>query len=255
MWEGVGEVMSRHDDLTNLTTGERPSGNHPALHRLAHFSGAFHLPMSIHHNIGPVSPSGKSREPLYLWEITELFDTHPDTTFIWCHAGISRRVIIENLPSKLLRVLSEGNRAHHVLIDLSWVVFENYIYNEPSENHPVAVDNREIWAELISQYPNNFVIGSDMVAKFGHYHEEINKYAPLFETLSEKPNGDQLVRNLAHDNFLGAMEKLRNLRGGIGIRLRPDYQYPEENFTRAENGAYIVHRARPMATSGEAATQ
>ena len=24
IWEGVGEVMSRHDDLTNLTTGERP---------------------------------------------------------------------------------------------------------------------------------------------------------------------------------------------------------------------------------------
>jgi hypothetical protein len=34
VWTGIGEVMSRHDDLTNLTTGDRPRANHPALKRL-----------------------------------------------------------------------------------------------------------------------------------------------------------------------------------------------------------------------------
>ena len=112
LWEGIGEVMSRHDDLTNLTTGERPAGNHPALHRIANFAGEFHMPVSIHHNIAPVSPSGLPREPLYLSEIEELFDEHPNTMFIWCHAGISRRIVVEDMPGVLREVLSKPGRGN-----------------------------------------------------------------------------------------------------------------------------------------------
>ena len=36
VWEGVGELMSRHD-LRNLSTGERPRGNHSSLGRLFKF--------------------------------------------------------------------------------------------------------------------------------------------------------------------------------------------------------------------------
>ncbi len=231
--EGIGEVMSRHDDLTNLTTGERPSGDHPALHRVCDFAGEMHLPVSVHHNVAPVSPGGQFRDPLYLREIESLFDAHPDTQFIWCHAGISRRVVVRDLPGLLRGMLSEPGRAEHVKIDLSWVVYENYIYSEASARNPLAVDQRAEWAALIADYPENFVIGSDIVAKFDGYAAEINKYGPLFDVLVRQPNGEALVRGLAHDNFADLMARLRTARGGSGATLPTDYVYPEDRFTLA----------------------
>ena len=56
--------MSKHDDLTNLTTGERPFAD--TIHRLADFSEQFHLPVSIHHNIAPISPGDDLKEAVYL---------------------------------------------------------------------------------------------------------------------------------------------------------------------------------------------
>ncbi|MCW5551267.1 MAG: hypothetical protein KIS67_03770, partial [Verrucomicrobiae bacterium] len=47
---------------------------------------------------------GAPESPLYLDELVELFDycrpphAEETTNFIWCHAGISRRVVVENLP-------------------------------------------------------------------------------------------------------------------------------------------------------------
>ena len=232
LWEGIGEVMSRHDDLTNLTTGERPTANHPALHRIAKFAGSVHLPLSIHHNIAPVSPSGRAKEPLYLHEIEELFDTHPEANLIWCHAGISRRVVVENLPKTLRDVLSKPGRSKHVFIDLSWVVYEKYIYHDGEKPGTFHVDNRKQWASLISDFPSNFMIGSDVVAKFDGYAKEINKFAPLFETLGTHEGGNSLVRKVAHDNFWKLMELLRKGRGGKGVVLPEDFQFSEHHFTR-----------------------
>jgi hypothetical protein len=243
-WEGIGEVMSRHDDLTNLTTGERPSGNHPALHRICHFAGAVNLPVSIHHNLAPVSPSGQPKEPLYLYEIEELFDEHPNTMFIWCHGGISRRVVVEDLPNIISQVLSKPQRRQHVFIDLSWIIFENYIYQESNTSGAIHVDNREEWAKLISKFDGNFMIGSDKVANFEGYKDEIGKFRPLFEKIGELPDGEATVRKLAHDNFFQLMESLREKRGGSGLVLPADYLYPERNYTVGKKGSYI-RDARP----------
>ena len=136
VWAGIGEVMSRHDDLTNLTTGERPRANHPALKPPVLFCGRRVHAVSIHHNIAPISRSPKEvKEPVYLDELIELFEycrppnTSHKTTFIWCHSGISRRVVINDLPHWVRAVLRrfEGQ----VYIDLSWVVYEG-LYPEGS---------------------------------------------------------------------------------------------------------------------------
>jgi len=227
LWEGIGEVMSRHDDLTNLTTGERPSGNHPALHRIADFAGKYHIPISIHHNITAISPSGSSKKALYLHEIKELFRLHRRTPFIWCHAGISRRVNVNNLPQILDSLLAKEKK--HVYIDISWVVFEDYIYSPPSDTRSKGVDNRAAWADLIAKYPSNFLIGSDKVANLNGYDKEIGKFTPLYDTLSNQPNGHTLVKKLAHDNLVNLMARLRKKRGGVVLPL--NYEYPAENFT------------------------
>ncbi len=204
----IGEVMSRHDDLTNLTTGERPRANHPALLRVFDFAGEHGIPISIHHNIAPVSRGDEPKLPLYLPELLDVFNEFPRTKFIWCHAGISRRIRVPDLADHLDRLLD----AHrdHVVIDLSWVVYPEYVLKD-----------LERWAALIRKYPDSFVLGSDVVGRFSDYPDQIRIYDPLFDELEDS----NLVENLASRNFLRIM---RN----DGIVLDRHYQYPEKNYTR-----------------------
>ena len=169
VWQGIGEVMSRHDDLTNLTTGERPRANHPALVRVCRFAGKHFLPVSVHHNIAPISRNpSEIKRPLYLDELVTLLrscrweedGTEYTTRFIWCHAGISRRVNIENLPFWIEEVLK--NLGDQIYIDLSWVVLDDYIYKDLDQ-----------WVQLIERYPTRFMIGSDAVGGASRLEQEI----------------------------------------------------------------------------------
>jgi hypothetical protein len=207
VFKGIGEVMSRHDDLTNLTTGERPRGNHPSLFRIYDFGGELGIPVSIHHNIAPVSPGTKPKPPLYLNELLEAFREFPQTTLIWSHAGVSRRVLVEDLTGHLDKVLAK--HGSHVYIDLSWVVFENYILKD--------LDG---WAALIEKHPDNFMIGSDKVGRFDNYRQEIRKYNALLRALKRPTT----VEKVARGNFLRIMRK-------EAITLPVDYCYPEGRYT------------------------
>ena len=49
-WRGIGEIMSRHDDLTALTYGEPPHIDHLAFKDLFDLGAEEGLPVLIHHN-------------------------------------------------------------------------------------------------------------------------------------------------------------------------------------------------------------
>ena len=206
VWKGIGEVMSRHDDLTNLLTGERPTADHPALRRVYDFAGIHGMPVSIHHNIAPISPSGAYREPIYLKELLSAFAGHPKTTFIWCHAGISRRIVVKDLPKILDGVLE--TYGSHVYIDLSWVVFSDYILKDP-----------DAWTSLIRKYPDNFLVGSDIVGGLRNYVSTIRAYDKLFSLLDD----EEVIAKVAHGNLTRLMPEQ-------GLTLAPDYIYPETNY-------------------------
>ncbi len=227
IWEGIGEVMSRHDDLTNLSFGERPRADHPALVRVCRFAGEHFLPVSIHHNIAPISRSpSEVKPPLYLDEFVQLLrqcrwekeGVDYTTRFIWCHAGISRRVTIADLPFWIEEVLKEAGEQLH--IDLSWVVLEDYVYQD-----------LERWAELISRFPDRFMIGSDAVGGASRIDQELDRFDRLLAALPEEVR----VR-VEHDNFAGLMEEMANLRaaagfGEQGIVLDYRYEFPEYAHT------------------------
>ena len=240
IWQGIGEVMSRHDDLTNLTTGERPRADHPALVRICRFAGKHFLPVSIHHNIAPISRTpSEIKQPLYLDELVELFrscrwevgDTKYTTRFIWCHAGISRRVNIENLPFWIEEVLKDSGG--QVYIDLSWIVLDDYIYKDLDR-----------WVNLITRYPGRFMIGSDAVGGASTLKQEFSR----FELLLSKLPWDARAK-VAHDNFADLMREMADMRsrsglGEDGIVLDYKYEFPEyahtgrltesESFTRSQ---------------------
>jgi len=180
--------------------------------------------VSIHHNVAPVSHDGIDRKTRYLDELLRSFTAFPKTKFIWCHAGVSRRIVVDDLVEIIDRKVL-ANHADHVLVDLSWVVFENYMIKR-DELGQILTDAdgdamiRPEWVELIEKYPTNFILGSDKVGDFRKYRSEIRKYNALLKALS--PDARPLVAN---GNFIRIMPKK-------GLTLSLDYSYPEDRFTK-----------------------
>ena len=225
VWEGLGELMSRHDDLTNLTTGERPRANHPSFIRLFKFAGRVSLPVSIHHNVAPISRNeSELKQPLYLDEFLALLkNTIHDAAnaanrpkVIWCHAGISRRIVVENYRQTLEQILDEYHE--YLYLDLSWVVLGAYVYK-----------NLEEWVALIQKYPDNFLIGSDSVGKYSGIPMELKKYQALLSALPPETRSKVAYKNLASILDKSEAERHRKGFGKGGITLPHEFSLPE-NF-------------------------
>lgn len=167
-WKGIGEVMSRHDDLTAFLSGEPPRADHPALMRVYQLAAKHGLPVLIHHNIS----SAWLRDPIYLKELEHAVRENPQTTFIWAHAGISRRVDVPTLLTDLQRVLLSYP---NLFIDISWIVYSDHIAKD--------TESMGKWVTLIEQFPDRVIIGSDKVGRWATYPKEITKYYPLLDLL------------------------------------------------------------------------
>ena len=224
VWKGLGELMSRHDDLTNLTTGERPRANHPSLIRIFKFAGQVSLPVSIHHNVAPISRNeNEVKHPLYLNEFLDLLDLtilkesnkNKRPIVIWCHAGISRRIVINDYYKVLDNILD--NYHENLYLDLSWVVLGSYVYKD--------LDN---WISLIKKYPNNFLIGSDSVGKYSGIPMELKKYRVLLNALNAETRSKVAYENL--EKLLNKSEAKRKLKGfgPGGITLPLNFQLPDK---------------------------
>jgi len=168
---GIGEVMSRHDDLTALTYGEPPRADHPAYLKIYDLAAEYDIPVLIHHNIGP----SYTDTPLYLEEMKNALAYNRDTVIIWAHTGISRRVV----QTSHIQVVEEMLRDNpNLYYDISWVIFDDYINKDQ--------ETMNAWAELLMKYPDRFMIGSDKVGHWNGYEGEIRKYDPLVALLDEE---------------------------------------------------------------------
>lgn len=56
LWQGIGEVFTRHDDLTAITAGDTPRANNEAMTRIYHLAAENDLPVLLH-SISPPSAS------------------------------------------------------------------------------------------------------------------------------------------------------------------------------------------------------
>ena len=187
LWQGVGEVMTRHDDLTALTYGETAHADSIALDPVYDLAAANDLPVSVHSNVSSVW----KREPIYLPEIENAVRRHPKTRFIWCHAGISRRVDVPTIVPQIERLL---NTYPNLWIDLSWVVYDQYLVKDGK----ASAD----WVALIENHPTRFMIGSDVVGHFDAYSPTLQRYYVLLDAL--KPD---TAKRVAHDNFMSVLPR------------------------------------------------
>lgn len=193
MWQGIGEVFTRHDDLTALTSGDTPRANNEAMTRIYHLAAEHDLPVLLHSNI----TSKRERNPLYLAEIEEPLRNHPHTRFIWAHAGSSMEIHRHQTQMDfLLPVLSRLLADYpNLYVDLSWSVLRPYLLDE----HGVP---RKAWVELVERFPERFMLGSDVVGRFDSIGEQMHGFKPFLDALPQ-----EVARKVARDNFLAVLPK------------------------------------------------
>ena len=91
----------------------------------------------------------------------------------------------------------------------------------------------------IEKYPDNFLVGSDVVANFDGYSKKIRKYDELFGALS-RATADKVARA----NFLTIMPSASTTVAneeakasyadttfGHGLTVDPGYGYPDDKYT------------------------
>ena len=193
LWQGIGEVFTRHDDLTALTSGDTPRANNEAMTRVYHLAAERDLPVLLHSNI----TSKRERNPLYLAELEEPLRNHPHTRFIWAHAGTSMEIHrhqtqMDFLLPTLTRLLETYPNLY---VDLSWSVLEPYLLDDRKQP-------RKAWVELVRRFPERFMLGSDVVGRFGSVGEQMHGFRPFLDALPE-----DVARKVARDNFLAVLPR------------------------------------------------
>ena len=152
VWQGIGEVLTRHDDLTALTQDDTPRANNEAMYRVYRVVAEFDLPVLLHSNI----TSKRERNPLYVSEIKDALAAHQDVNFIWAHAGTS--ATLHRYQDKLDFLLTELENCWLTTTTSTSIyralVLEPYLLDK---NQDAAAG----WVKLVEQYPTRFMIGSD----------------------------------------------------------------------------------------------
>lgn len=193
LWQGIGEVFTRHDDLTALTSGDTPRANNEAMTRIYHLAAENDLPVMLHSNI----TSKRERNPLYLAEVEESLRNHPHTRFIWAHAGTSKEIHRHQVQMDfLLPTLNRMLEAYpNLYIDLSWSMLTPYLLDGAGQPRPE-------WVKLVERFPERFMLGSDVVGRFNKLGKEMRRFDPFLDALPE-----DVARKVARDNFLAILPK------------------------------------------------
>jgi len=203
-WQGIGEIFTRHDDLSALTEGELPRADHPALIKVYKLAAKHDLPVLLHSNL----TSKKDKGWLYLEEIENALESSPKTRIILAHAGTSgtlhRWQTYEDLDQLLDRLLAKHSNLY---IDLSWSVLDPYITELKTPD--IVVNKAKMrkgvskqWLTLLEKYPDRFTIGSDVVGKYKSQGKLMKEFDRLLRVLTP-----QTAQKIAHDNFLQLLPK------------------------------------------------
>lgn len=190
LWKGIGEILTRHDDLTALTKGETPRANHPALMRVYELAAKHDLPVLLHSNI----TSKRESAPIFQEELEEAIKENPKTTFIWAHAGTSAEIHryqgeVEGLYNIVRNLLAKYDNLY---IDLSWTVLEPYLISDGKPDSD--------WLGLAKAYPDRFMVGSDLVGRFANLGKHIRGFDPFLDALP-----DEVADGIARSNLLALL--------------------------------------------------
>ena len=179
-WRGIGELQLRHDDLSNLILEESARANHPALTAVYGFCEKKGVPVLLHQNSTSVGIQDKY---VFLHEMREPLERHPNATFVWAHCGCSRRLIHSEYHRMVAYMLDEYP---NLCLDFSWVVYDNVVCRPRSGRGEPLIPRQEWLDTVILRHPERIVIGSDLVGSFSDHAAILARYNGLFQTVPEE---------------------------------------------------------------------
>lgn len=168
IWRGIGEVLLRHDDLTELTYGENARAGHPALDGVLDICAGRGWPFTFHQD---ASSAGRSEQHEYVGEVVAMLERHPEVPQVWAHAGVARRVRPDDHPRLLGDLLERHPNLH---LDLSWALYDVVV----ADGEPAPA-----WVDLVSAFPERFVLGSDAFGSVEQQPDLLSRWSVLTDRL------------------------------------------------------------------------
>ncbi|HAY32590.1 MAG TPA: amidohydrolase family protein [Ignavibacteria bacterium] len=176
VFSGIGEFTIHKEFVSSKVAGEVASLLNPALDSIFSLCAETGLVAIFHNDIN--KPFPKSYTQNYVKEVIDVFRRHPGATLIWAHVGLGRIVRPLNDQVEIIREMLEDPTLSHVYFDISWDEVAKYILRNDSTIQGVA--------DLLNQYPDRFLFGSDNVASPDQetYLNVYYMYEPLWKKLT-----------------------------------------------------------------------
>ena len=212
VFTGIGEFTIHKEFVSAKVSGETASLTNPALDRILDFAGQVGLVVLIHNDMD-VPFAKEDSPPAYLEQMKALLARHPNTTIIWAHMGMGRVVRpIKNHAAHVSEILADP-RFSHVYFDISWNEVAKYVVSSPEATR--------IASDLIRQYPDRFLFGTDEVAPSNQdqYLRVYYQYAPLWKLLDDGTRAKVLKGNYERI-FDGGRRKVREWEAAQGLSTR-----------------------------------
>jgi hypothetical protein len=195
VFSGIGEFTIHKEFVSAKIAGETASLTNPALDRILDFAGEVGLVVILHNDVDMPFPK-PGQEPYQVLQLRDLFKRHPKTTIIWAHCGLGRIVRPVQDQIGIVKRALMNPELQHVYFDISWDETAKYLVATPETTQAAA--------DLIGQYPDRFLFGTDEVAptEQAKYLKVYDLYAPLFAKLS--PETSEKLRKGNYERLFDA---------------------------------------------------
>ena len=201
VFEGIGEFTVHKEFVSDKVRPGPASLLDPALDSILSTAGEIGLVVLLHNDMD-VPFATDTAKPAYLEQMQALIRRHPQTTIIWAHTGVGRVVRPVKHHAATLAAMLRDPAFTNLYFDISWDVVAKYFVSSPETVRAAA--------ELIEQYPDRFLFGSDAVAPASGraWATTYELYAPLWAALS--PETSRKVRVANYERLFDAAR--RNVR-------------------------------------------
>lgn len=185
VFSGIGEFTIHKEFVGPKIAGHVASLHNEALDRILALASDIGMVVLLHCDIDTVRPTPGGR-PAHFDNLKALLKSHQGATIIWAHTGLGRYVRPTEDHLSLLKEMLNDAQFDHVYFDISWDEVAKYIVKSPQTTMA--------WAELINEYPNRFLFGTDAVAPKDRekYLKIYDAYQPLWDAINQ--NSSFMVR-------------------------------------------------------------